>query len=236
MIFDNCMLRYLNNTSNTANNPQENFAREFLELFTIGKGPQVGAGDYTNYTEDDIVAAAQVFTGCRTQTNRTIVDTETGIPTGRVQSNVHNWTAKQFSPRFQNLLIPAVTVAAQKTPEKVLEELQIFVDKVFEQEETAKNFCRRLYRYYVNEKITDEIETDIIVPLANTLRNGNYEIKPVLQQLFSSQHFYAADTTTSVENILGGMIKPPIDMALQSISFFNLLLHELVLFLKRVAI
>ena len=34
----------LDNTTNNANNPNENYAREFLELFTIGKGEQVGDG------------------------------------------------------------------------------------------------------------------------------------------------------------------------------------------------
>lgn len=222
LIFDNCMLRYLNNTSNTANNPQENFAREFLELFTIGKGPQVGPGDYTNYTEEDIVQAAKVLTGCRTQGDRLLADPETGIPKGRVQANVHNWTEKKFSPRLQELTIPAVTVAAQKTAAKVEEELNLFVDRVFDQPETARNFCRRLYRFYVNEKITQEIEDDIIVPLATAFKNGGYEIKPVLQQLFQSQHFFGEDNTASVENIIGGIIKSPLDMSYQAISMFGM--------------
>ena len=38
---DNAMLRYLDNTENNATNPNENYAREFLELFTILKGPQI---------------------------------------------------------------------------------------------------------------------------------------------------------------------------------------------------
>ena len=55
------MLYYLDNTENNKNNPNENYAREFLELFTIGKGEQVSDGDYTNYTEHDIQQAARVF-------------------------------------------------------------------------------------------------------------------------------------------------------------------------------
>ena len=39
---DNAMLNYLDNTQNNANNPNENYAREFLELFTITKGEQIG--------------------------------------------------------------------------------------------------------------------------------------------------------------------------------------------------
>ena len=51
---DPAMLRYLNGDENTAKAPNENYARELLELFTIGKGPQIGPGDYTHYTEQDV--------------------------------------------------------------------------------------------------------------------------------------------------------------------------------------
>jgi uncharacterized protein (DUF1800 family) len=74
MCRDNAMLVFLNGNDNnriTASYPfvdndkipNENFAREFFELFTIGKGPQTTAGNYTNYTEEDIKAAAKVLSG-----------------------------------------------------------------------------------------------------------------------------------------------------------------------------
>jgi uncharacterized protein (DUF1800 family) len=48
------MLQFLNNQQNRKNSPNENFAREVMELFTIGRG---------NYTEEDIKNAARAFTG-----------------------------------------------------------------------------------------------------------------------------------------------------------------------------
>lgn len=51
---DPSMIRYLNNQQNKKNKPNENFARELMELFTIGRG---------NYTEQDIKEAARAFTG-----------------------------------------------------------------------------------------------------------------------------------------------------------------------------
>ena len=60
---DNAMLLYLDNNVNNRWNPNENYAREFLELFTILKGPQSAPGDYTNYTENDVIEAAKVFSG-----------------------------------------------------------------------------------------------------------------------------------------------------------------------------
>ncbi|MGB0715012.1 MAG: DUF1800 domain-containing protein [Phycisphaerae bacterium] len=51
---DPAMLRYLDGASNRKQHPNENFARELLELFTLGTG---------NYTEQDIAEAARAFTG-----------------------------------------------------------------------------------------------------------------------------------------------------------------------------
>jgi uncharacterized protein (DUF1800 family) len=51
---DPAMLEYLDNESNRKGRPNENFARELLELFTMGIG---------NYTEQDIKEAARAFTG-----------------------------------------------------------------------------------------------------------------------------------------------------------------------------
>lgn len=47
MATDIVMLYYLNNAENYKDNPNENFARENFELFTVGKGPQIGPGNYT---------------------------------------------------------------------------------------------------------------------------------------------------------------------------------------------
>ncbi|HUM51025.1 MAG TPA: DUF1800 domain-containing protein [Chitinophagales bacterium] len=48
------MLQYLNNQQNKKDHPNENFAREVMELFTLGRG---------NYTEQDVKEAARAFTG-----------------------------------------------------------------------------------------------------------------------------------------------------------------------------
>ena len=48
------MINFLNNNQNRKDHPNENFAREVMELFTMGRG---------NYTENDIKEAARAFTG-----------------------------------------------------------------------------------------------------------------------------------------------------------------------------
>ena len=53
---DPAMLLYLDGQTNVKGHPNENFARELMELFTLGEG---------RYTEDDVKAAARAFTGWR---------------------------------------------------------------------------------------------------------------------------------------------------------------------------
>ena len=102
---DNAMLRYLDNTENNATNPNENYAREFLELFTILKGAQISEGNYTNYTEIDIQQAAKVFTGFKKMDDRSIIDPETNIPIGYNNVNKHDTSDKIFSSAFNNHVI-----------------------------------------------------------------------------------------------------------------------------------
>jgi hypothetical protein len=221
MVTDNCMLKYLDNTENSEANPNENFAREFFELFTIGKGPQAGPGDYTNFTEDDIVAASKVFTGFRFRGQRDEMDADTNIPKGRVNFNFHDDTAKTFSDRFQG-----TTIAGATNADEMWTELNALVDMTFAQPETAKNFCRRIYRFFVSRHITPEIETDIITGLADTMVANNFEIKPVLEQLLQSQHFFDLDDSDNADEIIGGLIKSPLELSLQAISFYQIPLPD----------
>ncbi len=217
MVTDNAMLLYLNNHENLKYNPNENFAREFFELFTIGKGPQIGPDDYTHYTETDIAQAARVFTGFRARSPRDLVDPETGFPRGRTMLSEHDTGDKTFSERFQHR-----TIAGAKTADDMWRELGDLVDMVFAQEATARLFCRRLYRWLVGKHIDADIESDIIAPLAAMLRAGDYEIRPVLERLLQSQHFFDADDGDASDDIVGGMIKSPLDLALHSLAFFDI--------------
>lgn len=54
IVHDPAMIKYLNNDQNKKQRPNENLARELMELFTLGEG---------HYTEDDIRAGARALTG-----------------------------------------------------------------------------------------------------------------------------------------------------------------------------
>ncbi|ALW84408.1 hypothetical protein AUC43_04460 [Hymenobacter sedentarius] len=181
------MLRYLNGNQSTAGNPNENYGRELLELFTVGKGPLIGPGNYTNYTEADVQAAARVLTGWRDQST----------PVGSYfTASRHDATTKVFSAAFGNARIAANGAA----------EYQDLINLIFQQAETARFVVRKLYRWFVYYVIDAQTEANIIQPLATLLVQSNFEVAPVLRTLLSSEHFFDAANQ-------GCLIKSPLDFS-----------------------
>ncbi len=211
------MLVYLTGYQNTGSNPNENYAREFLELFTIGKGPQIGIGNYTNYTEDDIKQAAKLLSGYSYWLTNANKDADTQIRNCYADPSRHSTTNKTFSSAFQNTVITGTN-----TQTGMATEVDQFVEMVFNQPETAKNICRKLYRFFVHRNITAAVETDIITPLAVTLKNNNYDIKSALSQLFQSKHFYDLDDANSLDNKVGSNVKSPLDLLMGTLRFFSI--------------
>jgi uncharacterized protein (DUF1800 family) len=225
---DNAMLVHLDGNLNIKSVPQENFAREFLELFTVGKGPEIGPGNYTTFTEQDVVMATKVLTGWGIDTDFTTIDSETGIPTGKVKANgnlatQHDVSNKQFSGAFDNTLISTNEVVNNNaTVQAVYDELDDFIDMIFNSPHTAINICKRLYRQLVYFKITPNIEQYVILPLAQILRDNDYEIIPVLEVLLKSQHFYDEDNSITEDDVQGAIIKSPMDLVIGTMRLFEL--------------
>ncbi len=184
------MLRFLNGNTNTGKKPNENFARELFELYTIGKGPQQGAGDYTHYTEYDIMEAAKILSGWR---YKDIKATELPLISSEFVPSRHDTSEKTLSDKFNNAVIS----------ENGADEYKDLIDVIFQQDQVAKFICGKLYRYFVNIGMEDQIDQNVINGMAQTLIANNYEIQPVLQELFLSQHFYdIANRGTIIKNPL----------------------------------
>jgi uncharacterized protein (DUF1800 family) len=81
---DPAMLLYLDNAANNKTHPNENYARELMELFTLGIG---------NYTEEDIRQSARAFTGWT-------IDYRTGAFTANAR--IHDDGTKTFLSRTGN--------------------------------------------------------------------------------------------------------------------------------------
>lgn len=181
------MLRYLNGYLNSKAAPDENYARELQELFTVGKGPD------SKYTEDDVKAAAKILTGYRI--NPLVMPLAYYF-----DFTQHDTTTKRFSAFYGNKIITGKFLGQGE------QELTELIDMLFANRETARHICRKIYRFFVYYDIDNSVETNVIQPLAEFLMQQNFSIKPVLEKLFSSQHFF------DVAN-LNCVIKNPLDYA-----------------------
>lgn len=188
------MLVFLNGQYSSRWDPNENYARELLELFTIQKGPAVSQGDYTWYTEEDIPPIARILTGWR---NRGMWSNSEGTVESWFDQNWHDSDPKQLSHRFDNVVI-------HNTANGGRDEYKDLIAIIFGKPETARAFSRELYRFFVYYDITDEVEANVIQPLAQVLIANDFELKPTLRTLFGSQHFFDM-------SVRGPLIKSPYD-------------------------
>lgn len=197
---DPSMLRYLNGNQNTVLKPNENYARELQELFSIG----LGKG---NYTEDDVKAAARVLTGWVDSGYR---NTTTAAITATFRSNQHDTNDKAFSASYGSTVIKGRTGDTAGD-----DELTDLINMILKQPEAARFIVRKLYIWFVNSEITPSVETNFIVPLGKLFQDSKYQIKSVLTALFTSDHFYE-------ESLQGAIIKAPIDLIAGSMRYFQI--------------
>jgi len=163
------MLVYLGGNTNFKSAPNENYGRELMELFTLGKGYGV------QYTEDDVKAAARVLTGWHDDKEKS---------TGVFDPAQHETADKHFSSFFGN------TVIRGRTGPDGANEADDLMDMIFSKKETARYVCRNIYRWFVYAHVDDRIENEIIHPLADIYIRNNFEIIPVLRILLGSEHFF----------------------------------------------
>jgi len=202
---DPAMLLYLDGNLNTVGKPNENYGRELQELFTIGQG---------NYDENDVKNAARVLTGWRPLGFRS---TTVSAITIEYRSDQHDKGVKTFSSFYQNTSIKGQTGSGIPAGEAELSDL---IDMILKQEKTALFMVRKFYRWFVQAEISATVEDEVIKPLAATFRK-NYEIKPVLAQLFSSKHFYE-------DALIGSQIKSPLEFIIGTLLHFNQTIPDVV--------
>lgn len=195
---DKSMLLYLNGAQNTNRAPNENFARELMELFTLGKGELAGPGDYTTFTEQDVLALAKCLTGWSIIADRR---NESFYPYVQFNPALHDSSTKQLSHRFNNKTIANGNANEYAT----------VVDILFEKREAATFICTKLYRYFVYYKLNESIKLDIIEAMADILIANNFEIAPVVRALLGSSHFYT-------EEALGCLIRMPYEFTFNTMK------------------
>lgn len=191
---DLAMLRYLNGYLNIKDAPDENYARELQELFTLGKE------NNPNYTEHDVITAARVLTGWT-------IDPAT--ETVKFDPAKHDTDSKTFSSFY------GTTIAGRSDATAGDTELDDLLTMIFNKKvEVSEFIVRKLYRWFCYYIIDADTERNVIKPLAQLFRDGNWEIKPVLATLFKSEHFF--DPLNQ-----GCLIKSPVDLTVGLCREFN---------------
>ena len=179
---DPAMIVWLDNQENHSDAINENWARELLELFSMGVG---------NYTEDDIKECARAFTGWtigNTEYMMVRSQRDSDWPYGRIAYHFdyrpedHDDSEKTFlgrSGRFNG---------------------EDIIDIICQQESTARFISRHLYHYFVADEppvpawpYTPPRDPEAIDTLVNAYFESGYDIRSVLRVLFNSDFFKSGD-------------------------------------------
>jgi len=166
---DPAMMIYLDLHQSRREHPNENWARELMELFTIGIG---------NYTEQDVRESARAFTGYRLD-----------LASQRFwfASNQHDAGEKNFLGRSGNFNGDDI------------------IDILSKQQACAEFIGRKICRYFIE----DEPSTQLVSSVAERIRAHNFEIKPLLREIFCSEEFYS-------ERVMRKQIKGPMQFIVQT--------------------
>ena len=202
---DPLMLDYLNLQHSQKNKPDENYARELQELFTVGKGPK------SQFTEEDVSEMARLLVGW--QFNNDSKNKLTGPITNIFNDWNHDQLDKKFSTFYGNRIIKGQKGQNGK------KELDEAIDMIFNTSECALFLCRRLYQFFCYPIIDDTVEKNVIAPMADILRKNNYELNVPLKALLGSAHFYDASFYNS-------MIKSPLEFLFGFYKEFDMYLFN----------
>ena len=172
---DVAMLIWLDGRTNVKAQPQENFARELMELFTFGVG---------HYAETDVYAGARVFTGWNMSARSSGATDPNGTYKFQYNANQHETSAKSFS--FPIYPDGGKTIPARSASAGMQDGIDL-INAVAAHPNTGPRLAQKLYAFFVNE--VDPPDQSLISAMAADFYNNNFEIKPMLIRLFTSQVF-----------------------------------------------
>ena len=174
IVRDPAMLIYLDNRQNRKDHPNENLARELLELFSMGEG---------RYSERDIREAARALSGYSIN----------GDMAFQLRKRLHDYGEKVIfgqRGRFDG---------------------DDLIELILQQPATAEFVVAKLWR----EFISPEPAAKQVKAWAELLREHQYEIRPLLKAIFSSDVFWAQQQR-------GVLIKSPLQLVVGTARAFSL--------------
>ncbi|MDR3386681.1 MAG: DUF1800 domain-containing protein [Rudaea sp.] len=183
------MLQYLDNAQNAAGHINENYARELMELHTLG----VDGG----YTQQDVQELARVLTGVG-------IALKPDMPRFRPQGQrgaIRDGAFAFYPARhdFGDKTLLGHTIRGQG-----FAEVEQAVDLLVKQPACARFISRQLAEYFV----ADEPPTKLVEAMAHTFQHSDGDIAAVLRTLFESREFDAS---------LGTKFKDPMHYVVSSV-------------------
>jgi uncharacterized protein (DUF1800 family) len=167
---DPAMLVWLDGRLNTKTNPQENFGRELMELFTFG----------LNYVEADVYAAARVFTGWN-MTTTGARGTASAYYAFSYNAAAHETSAKTFSfpiyPGGSKTIPPRSSTGGMQDGVDLINALATHP-------ETAKRMAGKLWTWFVDE--VNAPDDAFVQSIASVYLQSGTDMKTVVQAVLSS--------------------------------------------------
>lgn len=188
---DGAMLLYQSVHQSRKEAPNENYAREMMELFTMGIG---------NYSEGDVKEISKILTGWRTAPYL-------GDPhrNGYFQSWLDSDAHYTGSKRVFNIDFPALTEQENNEFKVKTNEIDKLIDGIFELKTIpiTRFVCEKMFKFFVYSN-PNEIDQTIINQLAQIMQDNDFNLLPVYTALFTSTYFYD-------DANIGCQIKTPIE-------------------------
>lgn len=183
------MLQYLDNAQNAAGHINENYARELMELHTLG----VGSG----YTQQDIQELARVLTGVG-------VNASGNEPKLKPewQKLYRHQGAFEFNPARHDF--GSKTLLGQRIDGGGFDEVEKAVDLIVSQPACAQFVARKLAIYFVS----DNPPRSLTDRMAKTFQKTHGDIAAVLETMFESREFTAS---------LGAKFKDPMHFVVSTV-------------------
>jgi uncharacterized protein (DUF1800 family) len=172
---DPAMLVWLDGRVNFRNRPQENFARELMELFSMGVG---------FFREEDVYAGARAFTGWNLRRGGNAAD---GSARNEFfyNPNQHDTSAKTFS--FPIYADGSSTMPARSAAAGLQDGLDL-IEAVARHPETPRRLARRLYAFFVSE--IDEPSESFLSSVSSVYFETGYNMRAVVRAVLQSPDFH----------------------------------------------
>ena len=168
------MLRYLDNEQNAAGRINENFARELMELHTLG----VDAG----YTQHDVQELARVLTGVGVKLGGNNPGLRKELQAFYVRRGLFEFNPARHDFAAKDLL-------GQPIRGRGLAELEEALDRLARSPATARFICRKLISYW----LSDEPPLPLLHAMVQAFERSDGDIAKTLEVLFTAPEFSATE-------------------------------------------